>query len=192
MGANAARPSWDRLYEVASAHEGHFTTAQAGEVGYSPQLLAKHLRSGRLIRIRRGVYRIVHFPAGDHEDLVVLWLWSDRAGVFSLETALALHELSDVLPTRVHMTLPCSWSRRRLRVPHEVVVHYADLMDSERTWVGSVPVTTPARTLRDCAESNVAPDLVRQALEEGLDRGLFTKGAVSMVNEYLAQFNGTA
>lgn len=191
MGKNGAQPSWDRLYEVAAAYEGHFNTAQAAEAGYSPQLLAKYLRNGRITRIRRAVYRIVHFPAGEHEDLAVLWLWSEQTGVFGLETALALHELSDVLPARVHMILPRSWRRRRLHVPDGLVLDYADLEDTDRTWCGSVPVTTPARTLRDCAAANVAPDLVRQALAEGMDRGLFMKSEVSGVDEYLARFENS-
>ncbi len=192
MDRIATHPSWDRLYEVAAAQEGHFLAAQAAEAGYSAQLLAKYLRNGRIDRIRRAVYRIVHFPAGEHEDLVVLWLWSGRIGVFSLETALALHELSEVLPARIHMTLPRSWIRRRLEVPQGLVLHYADLEASERTWCGSVPVTTPARTLRDCADANVSPDLVRQALDEGIERGLFTRAEVSTADEYLARFESIA
>ena len=93
------RPDWDSLFSTASGQDGHFTTAQAAEAGYSPQLLAKHLKAGRIRRVRRGVYRVVHYPAAEHEDLVVLWLWSDRTGVFSHETALFLHDLSDALPT---------------------------------------------------------------------------------------------
>ena len=192
MSRSTKQPDWDRLYEIVAAHEGHFTTSQAAEVGYSPQLLAKYLRNGRISRVRRGIYRLVHFPAGEHEDLVVHWLWSERKGVFGLETALALHELSDVLPARVHMILPRSWTRRRLRVPRGVVLHYADLEDAERTWYGSIPVTTPARTLRDCAEANVSPELVRQALDEGIDRGQFTESAVASVEEYLARFEESA
>ena len=83
-------PSWDRLFDFAVGQEGHFTTKQAAEAGYSPQLLFKYLKNGRIIRVRRGVYRIVHFPAAEHEDLATLWLWSDQAGVFSHETALML------------------------------------------------------------------------------------------------------
>lgn len=97
----APRPDWNRLYETAAAQEGTFSTKQAAEAGYSPQLLAHHLKSGRVARVRRGVYRLVHYPAGEHEDLVAIWLWSERAGVFSHETALRLFELSDVLPSRV-------------------------------------------------------------------------------------------
>ena len=54
----ARRPTWNRLYEVASAQEGHFTTQQAAEAGYSPQLLRKHIQAGRIVRVRRGIYEL--------------------------------------------------------------------------------------------------------------------------------------
>ncbi len=95
--ASPTTPSWDDLFDLAAGQDGLFSTAQAAEAGYSPQLLQKHLRAGRVRRVRRGVYRLVHFPPGEHEDLAAVWLWSNRAGVFSHETALSLHELSDGL-----------------------------------------------------------------------------------------------
>ena len=144
-------PDWNRLFEIAVGPEGHFTTAQAADAGYSPQLLNRYLRSGRIRRVRRGVYRVVHFPAGEQEDLVEVWLWSDRAGVLSHETALALHDLSDLLPARIHLTLPAAWHARRLRVPDGVVLHYADVDDTERTWVGA------CRLHLRCTRSRTAP-----------------------------------
>lgn len=183
-------PDWDRLYETAAGQAGYFTTAQAAEAGYSPQLMARYLAGRRVVRTRRGVYRLVHFPAGEHEDLVVLWLWSDRAGVFSHETALTLHELSDALPARAYLTVPAAWRRRRLRVPEGTVLHYADLDERDTTWVGSLPVTTPARTVLDCAQAHVSPDLVRQAIDEGIRRGLFTRDDVSAAEAVLGSFGG--
>lgn len=173
--ARRATPSWDALFEVASGQEGLFTTVQAADAGYSPQLLQKHLHAGRLQRVRRGVYRLVHFPPGDHEDLATVWLWSGRAGVFSHETALFLHGLSDVLPTRVHLSVPAEWQGRRLRVPPGVALHHADVPKAERAWVGPVPVTTPRRTLVDCVTAGVAPDLVQQAMEQAGARGLVAR-----------------
>src|SRR5512138_2141872 len=174
-------PSWDALFEVASEQEGLFTTAQAAGAGYSPQLLQKHLHGGRIRRVRRGVYRLVHFPPGEHEDLVAVWLWSESAGVFSHETALALHGLSDILPSRVHLTVPAAWSRRRLRVPRGVVLHHADVPKSDRAWVGSLPVTAPLRTLADSAAGGVAPDLVQQARDQAVSRGLVTRADVAAI-----------
>ena len=92
-------PDWDALFDVAQGQHGYFTTSQAAAVGYSPQLLHKYLQNRTVARIRRGVYRLVHFPASQEEDLVPLWLWSDQIGVFSHETALALQDLSDALPS---------------------------------------------------------------------------------------------
>lgn len=177
--ARRTPPSWDALFEVASGQEGLFTTVQAADAGYSPQLLQKHLHAGRIQRVRRGVYRLVHFPPGDHEDLAAVWLWSDRAGVFSHETALFLHGLSDVLPSRVQITLPVSWRARRLRVPRGVVLHHADVAQDERAWVGSVPVTAPHRTLADCIAAGVAPDLVDQAIEQAAARGVVPRAAAT-------------
>ncbi len=175
-------PDWGRLYCIAEAHAGYFTTQDAADAGYSSQLLHKYVANGRVQRARRGVYRIVHFPATEHEGLVIPWLWSGRSGVFSHETALALHDLSDVLPARAHLTLPVGWRRRRLRVPAGVVLHHADVGDDERGWVDVVPVTAPERTLADCIEAYVSPDLVEQALRDAGERGLVAPGRLKALH----------
>jgi predicted transcriptional regulator of viral defense system len=178
----ATGPDWNRLYETAAGQEGHFTTGQAGEAGYCPQLLIKYLRNGRIIRVRRGIYRLVHFPAGEREDLVTVWLWTDRTGVFSHETALALHDLSDVMPANVHVTLPAAWRKRRLRVPKGLVLHFADVAKADRAWVGSVPVTAPARTLRDCAIGGVSPETMLKAIRDAATRGLVGRAEVAAIH----------
>jgi predicted transcriptional regulator of viral defense system len=183
-------PDWDRLYGTASAQEGYFTTEQARLAGYSPQLLQKHLHAGRVARIRRGIYRLVHFPAGEHEDLAIIWLWSKQAGIFSHQTALALHGLSDVLPAEIHLALPHEWRQRRFRVPAGVVLHHQDGLEHERAWFGPVPVTAPARTLEDCAREHLAPDLLRQAAQQALRRGLVTRDELAEVEHALAPFGG--
>ncbi|MBU2560629.1 type IV toxin-antitoxin system AbiEi family antitoxin domain-containing protein [archaeon] len=188
--ATSTSPNWDHLFETAAAQDGLFTTQQAAEAGYSPQLIAHHLGSGRMIRVRRGVYRLVHFPAGDHEELVVVWLWSEHKGVFSHQTALALHDLSDVLPSQIHLTLPQLWKKRRLRVPEGVVLHYGDVSDGERRWFGAVPATDPARTLEDCALEHLSPDLLRDAALDALQRGIVTRGQLGAVAEALEPFGG--
>jgi len=181
-------PDWDHLFEIAAAQDGLFTTQQAAEAGYSPQLLAHHLGSGRMLRVRRGVYRLVHFPAGDYEDLTLVWLWSEQEGVLSHQTALALHDLSDVLPAQVHLTLPRAWSKRRLRVPDGVVLHYGDVAESERCWFGPVPATAPQRTLEDCAAVHLSPELLRVAARDALDRGLVARHELAAVVAALKPF----
>ena len=127
-------------------------------------------------------------PPGDHEDLVVLWLWSERTGVFSHETALALHQLSDAMPADIHMTLPASWGPRRLRIPAGLSAHFDDLGDAEWTWAGAVRVTTPARTINDCALDLAEPELVAQAARESERRGLIAGPEIQPARAYLSSF----
>ncbi|EQD81076.1 hypothetical protein B1A_00212, partial [mine drainage metagenome] len=61
---DATGPTWQALYDIAAAQEGLFTTQQAAVAGYSLPLLAHHQKTGRVARIRRGIYRLVHFPSG--------------------------------------------------------------------------------------------------------------------------------
>lgn len=192
MAAASKGPNWDRLYETASAQAGHFTTKQAAAAGYSTHLLFKHIRAGRVTRVRHGVYRLVHFPAAEHEELAVVWLWSDRKGVFSHQTALVLHGLSDLLPNRVHLTLPVQWRQRRFRVPEGVVLHHASVPSRDRAWSGPVPLTSPRRTLADCAKDQVSPAILRQAAQEALRRGLVIKPDLRDIEQALERFGGLA
>lgn len=166
------RPSWDRLYELAAQQAGYLTLEQARQAGYSRPLLHYHLARRHIERSARGIFRLVHFPPSDHEDLVVAWLWSEQKGVFSHETALMLHELSDVLPHEKHMTVPAPWAHRRLKRPRGVVLHFADLPRRDVQWHGAVRVTSPLRTLLDCKAASVSPDLVAQAQRQAVKRGL--------------------
>jgi predicted transcriptional regulator of viral defense system len=180
----------DRLYATAEGQEGLFTAAQAGEAGYSAQLLGHHRRRGTFRRVRRGIYRLVRFPPGEHEDLVVAWLWAERAGTLSHDTALGLHQLSEILPAKVHLTLPVEWRKRRLRVPQGFVLHYADLVPREIVWQGPVPITSVERTLNDCAAASLSPELLRAASAQALARGLVDRYQLGGVARALEHFGG--
>jgi predicted transcriptional regulator of viral defense system len=187
-----AKPDWDQLFTTAQTQQALFTTQQAADAGFSPQLLVHHAHTGRVLRVQRGIYRIAHYPAGTQEDLIAAWLWTERAGIVSHQTALSLHELSDVLPSQIHLTLPSAWRKRRFRVPTDVVLHHADIPAQDRTWVGAVPTTSPRRTLNDCADAALTPELLRQAAQQALQRGLVTRAELGPVEQALAPFGGIA
>lgn len=183
-------PDRDSLFATAVGQEGFFTTHQAALAGYSPQLLVHYVKTGRAVRVHRGIYRLVHFPVGEQDDLVVAWLWSEQIGIISHQTALALHGLSDTLPAHIHLTLPCNWRKRRFRVPKGVVLHHADIPLEDRTWFGAVPITSPQRTLNDCARHGFSPELLQQAALQALRRGLATREGIGAVDEVLRAFGG--
>jgi predicted transcriptional regulator of viral defense system len=173
-GVTENRPDWLGLMEAARAQAGFFTAAQAQQHHISPQVLRYRANAGWVRRELRGVYRFASAPPTPHDDLIALSLWSGEEGVFSHVTALSLHDLSDALPARVHMTVPTSWRYARFAVPEHVTLHVADLPDADIQWLGHLRVTTPARTIADCIAESVTAEWIAQAITEARRRGLVT------------------
>jgi len=163
---------FDRLYEVALGQDWLFTTDQAQRVGCSRQLLDKYLRSGKVQKVMRGVYRLTRSPRSENEGLVAIWLRLGGQAVFSHTTALALHRLSTALPEKAHITLPETWRRRRVRFPPDVLVHHAPVPRKDCMQIGPIWVTTVERTIADCVAASVDPDIVREAIRDARERGL--------------------
>ncbi len=78
------------------------TTSQVLALGFSKQILNKYVKAGLLERIRQGVYML---PDAVHDDMYTLMLRSDSI-VFSHESALFLHGLSDRTPFTHTITMP--------------------------------------------------------------------------------------
>jgi len=167
------------LYAIAEEQQGYFTAGQAADVGYLPGSQAHHVKAGNWVRAARGIYRLARFPQSDEEQLVIYSLWSrNRAGVpegvYSHQTALSIHELSDVNPARLHMTVPPTF-RRSAKMPMILVLHRASLDDKDVEQRQGFRVTRPLRTIVDLAATElVARDIIAQALAEGRSRGLIT------------------
>ena len=162
--------TYNKLYRIAEPQAGYFTTAQAAAAGVDRKRLARYAVAGRLERIRRSIYRLVPFPRSPHEDLFVAWLETGPDSVISHDSALALFELSDVLPAAIHVTVPPTASRRHpgLRL------HTNQISPQEITHYDALPVTTVARTIADVTLDGLADELVEQAVQEAVRNGLAT------------------
>jgi predicted transcriptional regulator of viral defense system len=121
----------------------------------------------------------------------MLWsLWSkNRAGaclgIYSHQTALSLHDLTDVMPAKLHMTVPKSF-RRNSKIPAQLVLHYADVPESDTGIVHGVRTTTALRTILDLLSASEIPtSMLRQALREGLRRGVIRRSEISGVQRPL-------
>ncbi|MFS8067375.1 MAG: hypothetical protein ACMG6S_13525 [Byssovorax sp.] len=138
------------------------------------------LRSGehKIEQTASDVFHLNHFPHSDHEQLIALWLQTDRRGVLSHDTALFLHEISDVFPRRRHITVPPGWEPGDRKLDANVVIHHGEVSEDEIRWLGPVPYTAPLRTVRDCIASHLSPDLIEQAIADGLRLGMFTEADV--------------
>ena len=189
--ARERREAAKRLYEIAEAQQGFFTTKQAKAAGFAENTHPYHVQAGNWIREHRGIYRLASFPRGERPDLMLWSLWSrNRAeaaqGVYSYQTALSLHDLSDVMPAKLHMTVPKDF-RRNSEIPRVLALYFADVPQSDIGVVHGVRVTKPMRTILDLIESAEVPlATLRQALREGLRRGLIRRSEIAEVRKHFA------
>jgi len=162
--------AFDDIMDVAKYQKGYVATYQVPDV--SSQIFVHHQNAKNLQRVLRGIYRAAVFPHEEGEEQIVAYLWSKERGVLSHETALALHDLSDVLPKRTHITLPTQDNPVRREIPSWLEVHFGEVPDADREWHDVVRVTTPRRTLRDVALDALDLDLLDQAIDQAKARGL--------------------
>lgn len=167
------------LFAIAEGQGGFFTAKQAESAGFDRTNHSYHIRSGNWTREHRGIYRLAQYPAPPEADLILWFLWSRNRedapqGVYSHATALRIYDLSDIMPAKIHMTVPQNF-RRGAEIPKGLVLHWDDLPPGDIEEREGFRVTRPLRTLRDLvAEGGLPRDLLKQAFDEARSRGLIT------------------
>lgn len=175
------RPDHQCLLWAASGQHGYFTSGQARDCGFSRSLLSHQAKSGRYIRVRRGLYRLRDYPSFHREEVVSAWLTLGKgSAVVSHESALDLLELSDVIPRAVHLTVPRA--RRNLPDIPGVKVHTTTRPFSTLDVVtrDGLRVTSASRTILDAAEWGTAPEQIEMAIKQAIARGLATRTQLAL------------
>lgn len=162
------------LLSLAATQGGYFTAQQARQAGYGYDDQHYQVAQGHWQRVARGLYHLSGFPESPDFDLIELSLLScDRAGVpqlvFSHETALRLHELSEVNPAEHTAIVPPGF---RKQLPPGVQLTRAALAEREWEERQGYRVTTPLRTLLDIASSPRSWPYLDEAVRDALARGL--------------------
>ena len=184
-----AKTTSDALFEIAEGQQGYFTAKQAADSGYGLGSLAHHVKSGNWVRVERGIYRLARFPQSAEEQLVIYSLWSrnrvgDPEGVYSHQTALSIHELSDVNPAKLHMTVPTTF-RRNAKPPKILVLHRASLDEKDVEQRQGFTVTRPLRSIADLVAAEfVSRGIIKQALTEARQRGLISGREVAELRRH--------
>lgn len=176
MAISATKPRERKLLDIASSQGGYFTAKQARKAGYSYRLQHYHKAQGYWSEIERGVFRYADYPATEHEDLIRWTLWSRNRedipqAVVSHETALSIHELGDVMPGKVHLTVPEGF---RKIPPGGCILHKEFLTPEETETRDGFSVTTPLRTLKDVTEGTLSVDYLEKAARDAIRKGLIT------------------
>ena len=180
----------DELHALAEEHEGLLTSKEARSLGIQDSVLVRLAQRGRLERMSRGVYRIAHYPTDRLAQYreAVLWAQASHHGperiALSHETALLIYGISDLNPSRVHLTVPKSARLRRER-PEWITVHQADLTEKEVGQHEGMPVTTVSRSIMDVFSTTHRTDIVRQAITEALRDGLLNSAQATRLRRII-------
>jgi very-short-patch-repair endonuclease len=160
---------------LAARQHGAVSRAQLVRAGVSAELLDHRLRTGRMSRLHRGVYRVGPIAADCTVEMAACLACGDGAAV-SHWSAAVLWEMHPRRPVRdavdVIVTRGRAGRRPGIRL-HRIRTVLAD----ELTTRDGVPITTPARTLYDLAGSAGRRELER-ALAESFARRLVGRQAL--------------
>jgi predicted transcriptional regulator of viral defense system len=160
----------NNLKALLKKKNGIITTTEANAVGISNERLRLFVKSGALERVAHGVY-------ASHDILPdkMYILQKQRSKlIFSHETALFLHNLTDRDPINYSVTVPIGYNTSRLKKDGVTVysvkpdLYKRDIITMETTFGHEVSVYGLERTICDCIRSRNQMDIavVTQALKQ--------------------------
>lgn len=182
-----------KLFATAERQGGYFTAAQAEASGFIRTNHAYHVRAGNWIREYRGIFRLAHFPIPERSDLILWSLWSRNRfglpqGVYSHQTALSIYDLSDLMPAKLHMTVPESFRKNSL-TPAILILHYDNLPAEDIVDREGFRVTRPIRTIVDINRSGeLSNEQLLETFSEGRKQGLITETDIKTHQNQLPSF----
>jgi predicted transcriptional regulator of viral defense system len=145
----------NELQSVLNQNSGIVTTAQANEVGVSNERLRLLVHSGDLERVTTGIYVL---PDEFTDKMFIVQLQRPKI-IYSHETALFLHELTDRDPISYMVTVPTGYNPTRLREDGFTVftikreLHEIGVTKLTTMFGNSVTVYDLERTICDCLRS---------------------------------------
>jgi predicted transcriptional regulator of viral defense system len=187
----SSKESQANLFAIAGGQGGYFTGKQAEEAGFDRTHHSYHVQAGNWQREHRGIFRLAQYPMPERPDLILWSLWSRNRdgvpeGVYSHQTALSLYDMTDLMPSKLHMTVPIKF-RRMAETPAILELHFADLAANEIEEREGYWVTSPIRTIVDTS-SEVPHEMLAEAFSEARSRGLITEKDVTQYRDKLPAF----
>ena len=146
---------------IAEQNNGIVSSGEAIAAGIARRELSEAVERGELIRIARGVYAL---PEA-WEDEFVLAQHRFARGIFSHETALYLHGLTDRAPDAMTMTFPRGYNTRNARdagIDARTVttgLYPAGTAEVGTPYGNAVAAYCPERAICDLFRSTSSPDL---------------------------------
>lgn len=163
------------INKLLEQYNGLVTTSQITKAGIPRYCLSKMLLENKLVRAEKGVYAT---PETWEDELFILQYRYSK-GIFSHETALDIHDLTDRMPTRYVMTFPAGYNTTRFKktiIDSKTCVkklYTLGIIEKSTTCNNIIQVYDIERTLCDIVRGNKIFDiqLVNQAMKAYIRTG---------------------
>jgi very-short-patch-repair endonuclease len=155
---------------IADAQHGVFGRQQAMELGLSARQIQSRITEQLWEVVFRGVYRVIGARQTLQQSAMAAALYAGDGALISHGTAGLLWEIEGVRSKGVELWVPDA----RRSTLDGLVVHRGTRLDrADRTAIGSIPITTPVRTLIDLS-ARLEDARLLAAAEAAFRRGLCT------------------
>ena len=161
----------DLVIKIMKKNNGILTSKDARELGIDNKVLQRLHKSGEIERLEHGVY----MDSDQIADEYFATQYRCKRGIFSHETALFFHDLSDRTPLQLMLTIPSGYNTRLLKDKQRYKFFY---IKEELHSIGKITASTPfgnkvyvydkERTICDCLKKieSLDADLVLDAIKK--------------------------
>lgn len=177
-----------RLLELANQNSGIVTAAMAADESL-PQGSLKYLVDiGELVKVSRGVYALPEV----WEDEYVNFQSRYKRGIYCLDTALFLHDLTDKTPSKMNMAFPYTYNLTNPKREGILCKSYQEPAYS----LGVIEIKTPGgntvkaynaeKTLCDILKANSATDI--QVIAQSYKNYVLSKNRnIPLLSQYASE-----
>ena len=164
----------DLVLKLLKNNNGLITSLEAKSKGIDNKILQRMEKLGQLERVEHGLY----MDSNQMEDEYYLSQYRCKKGIFSHETALYFHELTDRTPFQIMITISSGYNTRLLKEKNKYKFFY---VAKNLHTIGKITMKTPygnevyvydkERTICDCLkkkeqlDSDLVNDAVRRYLK---------------------------
>lgn len=166
---------------------GFFRPSQLEAAGLTRDQLPALVRSGKVERIGRGLYRLADAEPTEHYSLAMACARVPNS-IVCLLSALSVHGIGTQAPAAVWLAIPHKARKPRLAGLKLRIVRFSGpawTFGVQTTEFEGVParITSPARTVADCFrfERLVGPEAAMEALQDALQQRKVTIAELSRV-----------
>jgi len=167
----------ERIYKVFKTHNGFARTKDILAAGIHTRDIKKIRDEGRIIRVKRGLYRLTNIPLISNQGFIDL-ACAVPGGVICLLSALSHYELTTFNPSVISMAI-CRGSREpKIEYPPVEFYHFskkqfeAGINNKIKIKGHEIRIYNPEKTICDCFRyrNKLGLDIAKEGLSEYLKR----------------------